>query len=350
MVISLTSPARVFSAEYKSSNGGGRYGFAFLQAFVIDRVATCGGLDGNQRAIPLCTERILPRPPGDRLEVNMRKKTTKSWALAVLLMGCTTFGWGQQARAEDDAAVVQKLAHGEVNWSTRMITATGSGAANLKSASVAVARLNAERAAKLDALRNVIETLQGVQVTGKRSVGDLMSNGEIRSKVQGMAQGFKVVDTRYYSDGSVDIVVQMPLSEELNSTLMSAVPAAKNKVAVATTGAETASGLVVNAKGLGLLPSMAPRLVDESGKEVYGTAVVNANVVAEGGLAGYAKDIDQAKSDARTGDKPVVIKALRLAKKSKTDLVLSNADADKLRAPDANLKFLTEGRVIIVVD
>jgi hypothetical protein len=77
---------------------------------------------------------------------------------------------------------------------------------------------------------------------------------------------------------------------------------------------------------------------------------VASDAVAEGGLAGYAKDIDQAKADARTGDKPVVIKALRLAKKSKTDLVLSNADADKLRAPDTNLKFLTEGRVIIVVD
>lgn len=280
----------------------------------------------------------------------MRKKTTKSWSCAALLMACVTLGLGLDAHAEDEAAVVQKLAHGEVNWSTRMITATGSGAANLKSSSVAVARLNAERAAKLDALRNVIETLQGVQVTGKRSVGDLMSNGEIKSKVQGLAQGFKVVDTRYYSDGSVDIVVQMPLNDELNSTLMSAVPEAKKKISLSTTGAETASGLVINAQGLGLLPSMAPRLVDEAGKEVYGTTVVEAGVLAEGGLAGYAKDIDQAKSDARTGDKPVVIKALRLAKNSKTDLVVSNADADKLRAPNTNLKFLTEGRVIIVVD
>ena len=283
----------------------------------------------------------------------MRNRTLKSWPCAALLMGCVAFGLGQNAYAEDDTAVVQKLAHGEVNWSTRMITATGSGAANLKSASVAVARLNAERAAKLDALRNVIETLEGVQVTGKRSVGDLMSNGEIKSKVQGMAQGFKVVDTRYYSDGSVDIVVQMPLSNELNSTLMSAAvekDKSKKKVALSTSGAAQASGLVINAKGLGLLPSMAPRLVDEAGKEVYGTAVVASDAVAEGGLAGYAKDIEQAKADARTGDKPVVIKALRLAKKSKTDLVLSNADAEKLRAPDTNLQFLTEGRVIIVVD
>jgi hypothetical protein len=145
----------------------------------------------------------------------------------------------------------------------------------------------------------------------------------------------------------------MPMSNELNSTLMSAAvdkDKSKKKVALSTSGEAQASGLIINAQGLGLLPSMAPRLVDEAGKEVYGTAVVASDAVAEGGLAGYAKDIDQAKADARTGDKPVVIKALRLAKKSKTDLVLSNADADKLRAPDTNLKFLTEGRVIIVVD
>lgn len=284
----------------------------------------------------------------------MRKSTLKSWPCAALLVGCVTFGFGPGVHAEGDAEVVQKLAHGEVNWSTRMVTATGSGAASLKPNQVpAAARLKAERAAQLDALRNIIETLQGVQVTGKRSVGDLMSNGEIKSKVEGFARGFKVVDTRYYSDGSVDKVVQMPMTNELNETLMSAAVGgkkAKKKISLNTSGEAKASGLIINAKGLGLLPSMAPRLVDEAGKEVYGTAVVAADAVAEGGLAGYAKDIEQAKADARTGEKPVVIKALRLAKNSKTDLVLSSADAENLRAPDTNLKFLTEGRVIIVVD
>ena len=46
----------------------------------------------------------------------------------------------------------------------------------------------------------------------------------------------------------------------------------------------------------------------------------------------------------------LVIKALKLGSEAKTDIVLSNADAERFRDPEANLKYLTEGRVIIVVD
>jgi hypothetical protein len=258
--------------------------------------------------------------------------------------------FGLPAQAESDDAVVQKIGHGEVNWSAKTVTATGSGAANLKDASVAVARLNAERTAKLDAMRNVVETIQGIQVTGKRSAGDLMSSGEIKTRVQGFVQGCKVADTRYYSDGSVDVVLQCPMNDGIASTLFKGLPETKFPRKLPTKGPELYSGLVVNAKSLGVLPSMAPRVTDEHGAEVYGASVVTEQGLAQGGIAAYAKDVDAAKKEERIGGKPMVVKALRLAEKSKTDIVISNADADKLRGQNSNLTFLTEGRVVIVVD
>ena len=66
------------------------------------------------------------------------------------------------------------------------------------------------------------------------------------------------------------------------------------------------------------------------------------------GIASYAKTDDQAKE--RTGAKPMVMKALRLAEKSKTDIVIANGDADKLRDPNTNLSFLADGKVVILVD
>ncbi len=254
------------------------------------------------------------------------------------------------ATAADDA-VVQKLAHGEINWSKKTVTATGSGAATLTNGNVAQARLMAERAAKLDALRNILETIQGIQVTGTRNAGDIMSNGEVKSKISGMAQGFKVVDTKYYSDGSVDVIVQMPIDENLTNALVEkpkAATAAKAPRKLNTEGPESFSGLVINARGLGVTPSMAPRVVDESGKEVYGAEVVSEKGLQQGGIASYAKNDNQAKE--RTGTKPMVIKALRLADKSKTDVVVANGDADKLRDPNTNLSFLADGKVVILVD
>ena len=245
----------------------------------------------------------------------------------------------------DDGSVVQKVGHGEINWSKKTVTATGSGAANLKDGSVAVARLNAERAAKLDALRNIIETVQGIQVSGSRNAADLMSNGEIKSRISGMANGFKVVDTKYYSDGSVDVVVQMPIDENLTLTL---IERPKKPRKVSTEGTAAFSGLLVNAKGLGITPSMAPRILDEAGREVYGTDVVAEKGLQQGGIASYVKADEQGAQ--RVGDKPLVVKALRLADKSRTDVVISNADADKLRDPSANLSFLADGKVVIVVE
>ena len=163
--------------------------------------------------------------------------------------------------AAGDDSVVQKVGHGEINWSKKTVTATGSGAANLKDGSVAQARLMAERAAKIDALRNIVETIQGITVSGQRSAGDVMSNGEIRTRVTAVAQGFKVVDTKYYSDGSVDVVVSMPIDENLTSAL---VEKPKKARTVKADGAAPFTGLVVNARGLGVTPSMAPRVLDDT--------------------------------------------------------------------------------------
>jgi hypothetical protein len=264
--------------------------------------------------------------------------------LAVGLLALPVAAQKDPAAAADDS-VVQKTAHGEINWSKKTVTATGSGAANLKDGPVAVARLNAERAAKLEALRNIIETIQGIQISSQKNAGDLMSNGEIKSRVNGMAQGFKVIDTKYYSDGSVDVVVQMPIDENLTNAL---VEKPKKPRKVSTEGAAGFTGLIVNARGLGLTPSMAPRIVDESGKEVYGTEVVSERGLKQGGIVSYAKSDEQAKE--RAGDKAMVLKALRLADKSKTDVVISNGDADKLRDPNANLSFLADGKVVILVE
>src|SRR5689334_16175724 len=119
----------------------------------------------------------------------------------------------------DDEPVVEKLQHGEINWTKKTVMATGSGAPDLKQPNVAAVRLNAERAAQLNAYRNVLETLKGVKVTagvlGEQSLNDV----QVKTQVQGIIQGCKTVDTRYYSDGGVDVVIRCPLDGGLTTVL-----------------------------------------------------------------------------------------------------------------------------------
>lgn len=241
---------------------------------------------------------------------------------------------------------VQKIGHGEINWTEQYIIATGSAAPAPNSANVAVARLGAERAAKMDAFRNILEVIKGAQVTAKSTGADEMSNGTIKSKVEGLVKNFKVMDTKYYSDGSVDVIVRVELKGELSDAL---VPDTK-PVAVPEKGAAKNTGLVINAKGLQAVPAMAPRVVDEAGNEVYGVSMVTEQAAKDNGIAGYVKDVDAAQQHNRVKGTPLTVRAIRLASPGKSDLVISNADAEKLRDPNGNMSYLAQGKVIIVID
>jgi hypothetical protein len=236
---------------------------------------------------------------------------------------------------------------GAVDWQKKVVTCTGSGAGNLRDAggNVAVARIGAERAAKLDALRNCMEALKGVQLQSGQTVGGaLEGDAALTGKVQGLVKGFRVVGKpRYFSDGGVEMDVEVPLEGALSDALL---PKAEPRPAPAE-GPVIGTSLVVDARGQKVVPALAPRVVDEAGREIYGPAVLGEAGRRAGGAAAYARDLESARKDlaARVGEKPVVVRALRA---DGPDLVISSADAASLAGK--NLAFLSEGRVVILAD
>ncbi len=114
-------------------------------------------------------------------------------------------------------SVVPRLAlagpgKGELDWSRRVLVGHGQGAPDLNAASIAVARLGAERAAKLDAFRNALETLQGAELESGGSVGTLLQNDTtLRSRVEGKLKGVQAIKTHYFSDGAVSLDIEVPL-------------------------------------------------------------------------------------------------------------------------------------------
>ena len=229
---------------------------------------------------------------------------------------------------------------GAVDWQKRVARCTGSGAANLKDAggNPAVARIGAEKAARLDALRNCLEVMKGVTVSGSQTVGGAIgADNAIRGSVEGAVRGFRTVATRYFSDGGVEIDVEVPLD---------AVGEAVLPKAAAESAAGGPTSLVIDASGLKLAPALAPRLLDEAGKELYGPSALGESARRSGGVAAYARSLEDARRDlgSRVGDRPVVVKAVRA---QGSDLVLAAADAATLAARPP---FLAEGRVVIITD
>jgi hypothetical protein len=239
-----------------------------------------------------------------------------------------------------------------VNWSGAVVKATGSGAPDLKAANPAQARLGAERAAQLDAFRNLLEQVKGVQISGGKTVGDAMSKAELKGRVEGVVRGFKVTGKRYFSDSGVEVDVEVPLAalsevvlDAPADTALAAAPPPTPVVPVKAEGEKKNTGLVVDARGLGVTPALAPRILDEGGKEVYGAAVVTPEARKAGGVASYVQSVDDAKKSMKAGDKPLIIKA---SKAKGSDLVLGSDDVKKLA--EANNSYLAEGRVVIVTN
>lgn len=224
---------------------------------------------------------------------------------------------------------------GGIDWQRRVIRTKGQAAPNQNAPNVAAARLGAEKAAKMDAQRNILETLKGVQITGAKTAADALTDPGVSSRVAGIIKGFKVVDTRYFSDGGVEVDVEMPL----DGLVEALVPGAGGKAEAAP--GKGATGLVVDARELDFVPALAPRVLDEAGAEIYGPGTAD-RTQARHGLAGYTRELQAATSDVRVGGSPVVVKALRLAG-NPSEVVVSVEDGRRAREA-----FLAAGNVVFV--
>lgn len=227
-----------------------------------------------------------------------------------------------------------------VDWQEQVLKATGSGAPDMRATSPAQARLGAEKAAQLDAFRNLLGQVKGIHVSADKTVGDQMGQDEIRARVEGVIKGYRVVKKRYFSDQGVELDVEVPLA----SISLAVLPVpAEAPLPGERSGGDRHTGLVVDVRGLGVQPVLSPRLVDETGKELYGQEMLSEATRKTTGVAGWFKSADAASRAQAMGDAPLVLKAARA---HGSDVVLGAAEARALvELPPA---VLSEARVTIV--
>jgi len=243
---------------------------------------------------------------------------------------------------------------GAIDWGSRTVTAVGIGAPNPAMPEV-TARPMAIRAARDVALRNALELIKGVQMTSSTTVENFMvSNDVIRSSVEGYVRRFEASEPRYMSDKTIEITVTVPLDNELAETLLPSTVAGSptgNSAVAPAPKFRNFTGLIIDARGTGAVPALAPKILDENGKEIYGSAYVSRQWAVKWGMAGYAKTPEQASSlRDRVGEQPGMIKALKATGASKCDLVISSKDASEVVAASKSMKFFSDCRVIVLVD
>jgi hypothetical protein len=243
---------------------------------------------------------------------------------------------------------------GNIDWSSRMIVATGIGAPN-PNLPQAAQRPGAERAAQQIALRNALETVKGIFLNSSTTVENFMTTSDVvSSRVSGFVKGFQQKGrTKYMSDGTVEITMEIPLDGFGYEMLQDQIG---EKPSITKFEGEKAkkemvfTGLIIDCRGLSIKPALSPKVIDESGREVYGSAYVTKEWAIKYGVVGYSKDVAEAAKLERVGTTPGQIKALKADGQNSTDIVIADKDAGDIRSAGKNLKFLSECRVIFVVD
>ena len=109
------------------------------------------------------------------------------------------------------------------------------------------------------------------------------------------------------------------------------------------------TGLIFDAQSLSFVPSASVKILDEDGREVYGSAYVSKEWAEKEGIVGYAKSLEDAKANQRVSGNPLVIKAMKCTGPNSKDLVISNEDARKVRDLSKNINFLDKAKVMVVV-
>ncbi len=276
-----------------------------------------------------------------------------------------------------------------IDWDRGVVIAEGIGVPAKFANNPALQNASAQRAARLDAARNILEMIKGINISSVTTVKEAMvANDTIRTRIQGYLHGLRPVgNPRYFSDGTITIRMEARLHRTIPEELLyrnqatrvtpppvqiQPAPTRPPNTVPPSTGIQNSSaaptspsiqpaqtgfnvnqvytGMIVDARETGVQPAMSPKIFDEEGNEIYGSAYVDRAFVVKHGMAGYLKDIEKAKGNDRVRGTPLVIKALKSTGKNRTDLVVNNNNAKALRQVAATQSFLREARVVIVLD
>lgn len=301
---------------------------------------------------------------------------------AVLILTSLLLGSALNAPAAQ-ADLVREVGSAQVNWTHGTMRVTGSGAVGDKG-NAGQKRLLAKRAAISDAYRQLAEAVNGVQVFAETTVKDFVTESDtIRLQVKAVIRGAHPVgETRYLSDGTVEVDVEMPifgrgslaqaveLGQAIETQLGQPYSSLQNYLAfrgiylpaatpqdefhrgLRLAQQEGYTGLVIDASGLAAEPAMGPFIVG-AGARIHPNNKIEIDperIVQEGPLH-YVEDLDEAKEDTdRVGDNPLVVRAkAAMGNPVRSNILLDQSTAQKIMQVNEDAKFLDELKVTLVL-
>ena len=267
------------------------------------------------------------------------------WRSAITVLGLLVLASAAAAQLfATEVRVTETLAPGHVDWTEGAVLSRDS-ATGLARRGAAVAAM---QAATLVARHGLLRVFTQVRFDAQQMLGQTVRPGEAPwQALEALVTQAVVVETRYLPGRVVETAVQLPFAGQLTALLLPASSAGTPDDEPRIEAVHT--GVVIDARGLAIQPALFPRIVDERGQTLYAPESVDREAAVQQGYVTYAKVFDQAPAQARIGEHPLVLRALRVAGESRVDLVLSDAEATRIRDYAATRRLVRQCRVLIVM-
>jgi len=254
----------------------------------------------------------------------------------------------------------ETLSHGQVNWLNGTIKATGVAHPQSKDSDNSVGPRKMLSVAKVSAQQNLLMTIKQLPVSSTDRVDTRVGFDQLfMAKIQELVKNAPVIKQAYLSDGTLWITIEFRLwgaftqlilpSEVKQIETITPIDSSLKDDKIKSDEPEW-TGLIVDARGVGLKPALVPYILDDLGGQVYGPEFISRDFAVQWGMCGYTSDVDAAPKIDRVGQNPLTVKAIRATGHEPTDIVISAVDASRIRAASEHVVILREGKVIVVVD
>ena len=211
------------------------------------------------------------------------------------------------------------------------------------------------RTAQMLAYRALAESVGDLHVSSQSTVEDfILTEDIIKADVDKFLKGAKEKRRYMADDGSIHVIVRLMAFGSKNSlanvllkekTEVEDFPPPRftnmnsdNKVD------EQYSGLIIDCSGMSLETAILPAIKAENGKEIYAYKNITRQMAVERGMVSYADNMTSGVQ--RAGSNPLVVKALFPS--DECDVIVSNADADKILIANQTNHFLNNCMVVFV--
>lgn len=240
------------------------------------------------------------------------------------------------------------------DWINQELEVTGTGhIIPGKSGNLFQWQYDAVLRAQTDFMKNFIVSMNILRLDAYNYAGDLIkSEPGINELIYNYVNNIKNHTVRY-TDDNVILRTRMPLfgDDGLANLLL-------------TAGADTGNfpeygdyiystdftGVVIDARGLERVPALAPRIFDENHRCVFSAAQVDRESYKKWGAVQYTDDPYYRGFEERVGENPFRILAMTDDNLIQTDIALSTDDAKIILQNAMTKQYLSEGRVIIIID